>query len=226
MKNNHVEEMRYEKKWIYNNNSYYQVLSALMRSNFKFKYHYEKRIVNTVYFDDYNLSNVLDNIEGQKDRVKYRLRWYGSDKYIDKPVFEMKYKKALKTYKKKKSLFLKKKLNVNNINNLINLKKKFNLKIKNNHLLQPKILISYKRTYLISADNLIRATIDQDIRYKKLFKFNENFFYKLNNIVMEMKYDTDLDSYFRNLINNISVRYSKSSKYVNCMLLPSKEFSI
>ena len=92
--------------------------------------------------------------------------------------------------------------------------------------MQPKILISYKRTYLISADNLIRATIDQDIRYKKLFKFNENFFYKLNNIVMEMKYDTDLDSYFRNLINNISVRYSKSSKYVNCMLLPSKEFSI
>ena len=40
-----------------------------------------------------------------------------------------------------------------------------------------------------------------------------------------MKYDTNLDSYFRNHIDNIKVRYSKSSKYVNCMLIPSKEFS-
>lgn len=42
---------------------------------------------------------------------------------------------------------------------------------------------------------------------------------------MEMKYDINLGTYFRILINNISVRYSKSSKYVNCMLLPSREFS-
>ena len=224
-KKNYEEEMRYEKKWIYNNNSYYQTLSSLMRSNFKFKHHHENRIVNTVYFDDYNLSNVLDNVEGQKDRVKHRLRWYGSDRYIDKPIFEMKHKKALKTYKKKRFMTLKKKMDVNNITNFVDLKKKFNLKVKNNHLLQPKILISYKRTYLISSDNLIRATIDQDIKYKKLNKFNDNFFHKFNNIVMEMKYDINLDTYFRNLINNISVRYSKSSKYVNCMLLTSREFS-
>ena len=63
-----------------------------------------------MYFDDYNLSNVIDNIEGQKNRVKYRLRWYGSDKYIHKPVFETKYKKALQTYKKKIFINLKNKL--------------------------------------------------------------------------------------------------------------------
>jgi SPX domain protein involved in polyphosphate accumulation len=224
-KKDHQVEMRYEKKWIYNKNNYYQILSSLMRSNFNFKHHYKNRIVNTVYFDDYNLSNVIDNIEGQKNRVKYRLRWYGSDKYIHKPVFETKYKKALQTYKKKIFINLKNKLHTGNLDNFNDLKKKLNLKILNNNLLQPKILISYNRTYLISSDNLIRATIDQDIKYKKLGKFDNNFFYKFNNIVMEMKYDINLDSYFRSLINNISVRYSKSSKYVNCMLLSSKEFS-
>ena len=40
-----------------------------------------------------------------------------------------------------------------------------------------------------------------------------------------MKYDTDLDSYFRNQIDNIKARYSKSSKYVNCMLTPTREFT-
>ena len=134
-------------------------------------------------------------------------------------------KKLFKHIKKKIFINLKNKLHTGNLDNFNDLKKKLNLKILNNNLLQPKILISYNRTYLISSDNLIRATIDQDIKYKKLGKFDNNFFYKFNNIVMEMKYDINLDSYFRSLINNISVRYSKSSKYVNCMLLSSKEFS-
>ena len=97
---------------------------------------------------------------------------------------------------------------------------------KNKNILKPKILISYDRTYLISSNNLIRATIDSEIKYKKLDKFNFNFFQKLNNIIVEMKYDINLDSYFRSQINNIDTRYSKSSKYVNCMILPSREFSI
>jgi len=91
--------------------------------------------------------------------------------------------------------------------------------------LQPNILISYDRDYYISSNNLIRATVDTNIQYKKLNKFDLKFFYKFNNIILEMKYDTNLDSYFRNHIDNIKVRYSKSSKYVNCMLIPSKEFS-
>jgi len=224
MKNkNFQDELRYEKKWIYRNNNYLHILNALMRSKLKFKYHFENRTVNTIYFDDFNLSSIRDNIEGQKNRLKYRLRWYGLSDKIVNPVFETKYKIALKTYKKKKNLKIKYNIGINNLNSL---EKKIDLSSINNNILKPKILISYERTYLISSNNLVRATIDNRIKYKKLDKFNFNFFHKFNNIIVEMKYDINLDNYFRSQINNINVRYSKSSKYVNCMILPSREFTI
>ena len=101
-KKNFKNESRYEKKWIYKNNNYFFILNTLMRSKLKFKYHFENRKVNSIYFDDFNLSNIRDNIEGQKNRLKYRLRWYGLSDKIVNPIFEIKYKKGLKTYKKKK----------------------------------------------------------------------------------------------------------------------------
>ena len=54
--------------------------------------------------------------------------------------------------------------------------------------------------------------------------YNENFYRKFNNIILEMKYDISLDQYFRSMINEVSSRYSKNSKYVNCMLFPTRNF--
>lgn len=216
------KELRYEKKWIYNTQLYFQIINSLSRSKLKFKNQFKKRKVNTIYFDDYKLTNIVDNIEGQKNRVKYRLRWYGSKEFITNPVFETKYKLGLKTYKTKKNIDIKSKVPISNFHKLF---RQIDINLFHGKNLQPKILISYDRDYYISSNNLIRATVDTNIQYKKLNKFDLKFFYKFNNIILEMKYDTNLDSYFRNHIDNIKVRYSKSSKYVNCMLIPSKEFS-
>jgi len=216
------QELRYEKKWIYNTQLYFQIINSLSRSKLKFKDQFKKRKVNTIYFDDYKLTNIVDNIEGQKNRIKYRLRWYGSKEFIINPVFETKYKLGLKTYKTKKKIDIKSKVPISNFHKLF---KKIDMNLFHGKNLQPKILISYDRDYYISSNNLIRATVDTNIQYKKLNNFDLKFFYKFNNIILEMKYDTNLDSYFRNHIDNIKVRYSKSSKYVNCMLIPSKEFS-
>ena len=60
------------------------------------------------------------------------------------------------------------------------LKEKINFKGFNKNILNPKIHISYKRTYLVSSNNLIRATIDENIKYKKLNMYNENFYRKFN----------------------------------------------
>ena len=92
-------EIRYEKKWVYKNYHFFQLLNKLKRSELKFKIHHKSRLVNSIYFDDNNLSNIKDNLEGEKKRIKYRVRWYGSEKYIFKPFLEIKYKDALKTRK-------------------------------------------------------------------------------------------------------------------------------
>lgn len=223
-KNDPQKEIRFEKKWIYKNKHFDQLFTKLLRSNLRFKSHHQSRIVNSIYFDDLNLSNVKDNLEGEKKRIKYRVRWYGSENNINNAFFETKYKEAFKTFKSKKKLKLEKTLKTNDFKNLDILKKKINFKGFNKNILNPKIHISYKRTYLVSSNNLIRATIDENIKYKKLNMYNENFYRKFNNIILEMKYDISLDQYFRSMINEVSSRYSKNSKYVNCMLFPTRNF--
>jgi SPX domain protein involved in polyphosphate accumulation len=35
-------------------------------------------LVNNIYFDDSKKSNYCDNIEGNTNRKKYRIRWYNT----------------------------------------------------------------------------------------------------------------------------------------------------
>ena len=88
-------------------------------------------------------------------------------------------------------------------------------KIVLSKILLPTLLISYRRIYLISSNNLIRATIDYEIKSKRLLQFKNQFFCNFNDVILELKYDPNLDWVTRRTLNNIKVRYSKSSKYVN-----------
>jgi len=78
-------------------------------------------------------------------------------------------------------------------------------------------MTSYRRIYLISADKKIRATLDFDLKYKKMINYMEIFFINTDNIILEFKYSSNLDDYLRNLIPGIT-RLSKNSKYINSLL--------
>ena len=94
-----------------------------------------------------------------------------------------------------------------------------------NQNLKPINLIQYKRLYLISSNNLIRATLDYDIKSKKIINFLNPFFSNFRDVILELKYDTNLDNYVRTNLNQMNTRYSKSSKYINYTLLSSNNFS-
>tara|TARA_B100000686_G_C16505675_1_gene819416 strand:+ start:199 stop:873 length:675 start_codon:yes stop_codon:yes gene_type:complete len=221
----HTNNERLEKKWIFENNTmkFDNILISLIRSKFNFKQHYENRFINSIYFDNKNLSCVKDNLDGEKNRRKYRLRWYGSSKVIQNPYFEIKSKSGLTSNKNRIKINLKNNIKFND-HNVAKLSDIINKKIVLNKFLVPKILISYERTYLISSDNLIRATLDKNIKFKKLNFNSFGFFSNLKKIILEIKYTTDLDKHVRSLLNEIPVRYSKSSKYIQCMLMNSREF--
>ena len=74
-----MKNRRIEKKWVFRNADYLLVLNSLLRSQFFFKNHYPSRKVNSIYYDDINLSNIIQNLDGVSNRVKYRVRWYGSN---------------------------------------------------------------------------------------------------------------------------------------------------
>jgi len=90
---------RYERKWVFNNVNVLFLINALFRSKFLFNFQYEKRKVNSIYFDDQNYSSIRENLDGVSEKTKYRIRWYGKKNIITKPSFEIKSKKGFETKK-------------------------------------------------------------------------------------------------------------------------------
>ena len=155
---------RYERKFVINNLDLAQILVAIYRSKFYFKDIFNSRIVNSIYFDDVNLSSINENLDGISEKTKIRIRWYGDSKIIKNPILEIKKKREF--YVNKETI----PLNIDNLTflndknlyflenymNNLDFLKKINVKKK-------LILVSsthYKRKYFLSANNLIRATLD------------------------------------------------------------------
>lgn len=210
---------RYERKFILPENySVDSIESVLIKSRFSFTKQYEDRYVNSIYFDNKNLDSVKENLDGVVSKKKIRLRWYGSHNLIQNPRLEVKLKMG---YLNTKKIFelknIKLKFSENNLNNINSiLLKKYNF--LNNY----KIVTSthYIRKYFISIINNIRATIDTDIFYKKLRQLNN---FNLNNKdsrpILELKYKTADDDYVRANLKNLTLRFSKNSKYINSLIL-------
>jgi len=80
----------------------------------------------------------------------------------------------------------------------------------------PITKVRYNRTYFISKNKNVRATIDKNISYQKIYNYKIKFeSFKDNDLVLEFKYNTEFDSYVRNNLNKISLRLSKNSKFIN-----------
>ena len=86
-------------------------------------------------------------------------------------------------------------------------------------------MINYHRIYLISSNKLIRATIDYEVKSKRFLNFKNDFFCNFKDVILELKYEPDLDWSVKNTLDNIKARYAKSSKYVKCALNYAESFS-
>lgn len=216
---------RYERKWVFSNKNvnadHNQILILLNKSSFFFTKQFADRFVNSIYFDDQNYTSMHQNIDGVNFKKKYRLRWYGNFSHIKDPFFEIKEKSGFEV---KKKLF-----SVNELDNLNLLKyedvekieffinKNFNFKNK----IFPILTTHYLRNYFISENNLIRATIDTDLKSLFLYQMkNAGIIKEFNDIILELKYDLNLDEYVRSNLANISVRLSKNSKFINSAISP------
>ena len=216
---------RFEKKWVFKNSCYTEILISLYRSNFFFKEQHNSRLINSIYFDTNNFNCINDNLDGVNIRKKFRVRWYGHNSILKNPTLEIKCKKN----------FVSNKISIplNKFNNF-DIAKNYNIELLTKHInhnifqntnLKAMNLITYQRLYLISSNNLIRATLDYNIRSKKFINFQNDFFANYNDVILELKYDIDLDNYLRKNLKEMNTRYSKSSKYINYTLFSSNNYS-
>jgi len=211
---------RYERKWVFDNKNanidYNQILILINKSSFFFTKQFPDRFVNSIYFDDQHYSSMHQNIDGINLKKKYRLRWYGDLLKIQDPFFEVKEKSGFEVRKK---IFSIKDLNDLNLSKDSDIKKieiyinkNFNFKNK----IFPILTTHYIRNYFISLNKLVRATIDRNLKSLSLYQSrNAGIMKEFNDIILELKYDLNLDEYVRSNLENISVRLSKNSKFVN-----------
>ena len=202
-------ESRIERKFIIGltNNDFFEKILKLNC----FHNPYKNRTVNSIYFDTNDYSFLRANIDGVSFRKKIRVRWYNND--LNNFFFEEKVKRNFLVSKK-----------IEKINFLFNIKsfqdsldKYLNSEINNNFTdSNYKIVLktNYKRSYWLSNDKKIRATIDTNLKTSPGYDLGKNIY--LSESILEFKYLPRYENYFRNFFKEIEsgLRAVKYSKYV------------
>lgn len=215
-------DYRYERKFLISELDLDEIKLIVKLHPALFTEIYHQRYVNNIYFDTLCMKNYFDNVNGSSDRIKVRIRWYGNlFGLIEKPVLELKIKKALLGTKKSYPL------------TPISLDGKFNFEalretFKNSdipdalrHMLmqfRPVLINRYSRSYYRSADGNYRITIDSDLDFYAIKSFQNSYMHKYtrNNIlVLELKYDHDKDQYARQISTLFPFRLTRNSKYLD-----------
>ena len=95
-------DFRNEKKLIFHQSESY--LLNLLKF-LQLKEIYEKRKINSIYLDTFDLNDFTDTVDGEKQRSKLRVRWYGQTfNSTIKPILENKIKINNKNFKIKQNL--------------------------------------------------------------------------------------------------------------------------
>ena len=217
---------RFERKWdIGGNVDTTAFLIAILRSNFMFTESYGSRNINTIYFDDIDCTSISENLDGVRFKKKYRLRWYGNSEVISKPQIEIKSKNGLIGKKTTFPLDIYKDIKLDH-DGLEEISDIFVKKIKINKILYPILSTHYLRHYFLSSNKHIRATFDKSLKSLQMYGLKNLIFKKdFNNSIFEIKYNKNYDNYVKENIKDISLRISKSSKYVTTALNKPISFS-
>ena len=203
-----MNEKRIEKKFVFGKFRDDYLEKILLLNGF-LKLH-PSRTINSIYLDTLNFDFAKDNINGVSKRKKIRFRWYNED--FSNIFLEEKNKQNFQVIK-----VINKATNIKSKYNLIeNLKEYFfNLKNRYNDFNYKFVLkTNYFRSYWISDNKKIRATIDTNLNTSPIN--NLQFKLNLNETILEFKFSPNNENDFRNLFfyNNLNLRSKKYSKYL------------
>jgi SPX domain protein involved in polyphosphate accumulation len=216
-----VKKWRYERKFVVPGIDKYEIETHLKMHPAMFSEIFTERSINNIYLDWPGLSSFWENIIGQSQRLKVRIRWYGNlVGFIEKPVLELKVKNGYLGGKLSfplASFSLDSKLRLEDIISIIENSAIPNLIKPDMSNLRLSLLNSYKRKYFLSSDKKFRVTIDSNLNYYSI-KNRENEFksrpFSNESLIVEMKYEQGSDNEAHLISERFVFRNTKSSKYV------------
>ena len=190
---------RSENKFIINKNKIFEFKQWLVKNNYSQLF--PKRKINSVYFDNKDLTIYKDSIEGTVPRKKIRIRTYSNEFFKDTNIFnyEIKISSVEGRYKISKKF-------IKDINNI------FNGIFDNQYgMCYPILNVVYEREYYIQ--NKSRITIDTNIKYHSINGKILSKHHSLDhNFVVEDKTKYLNDSF---LLESFSFENKRFSKYSN-----------
>ena len=217
-------QYRYERKFVFEHKHPAYVGVVVKNHPANFHEIFQQRHVNNIYLDKPGLRHYSDNYDGNTNRKKVRIRWYGDTLGgVNKPILEFKIKRGELGLKRSYSL------------PSFNIEKGFNTKQLNDIFeqadlpdtvreeiggLEARLLNTYSRRYFRSFDGHFRFTIDSKLEYYRFSQQHNLFLHKIpdyQNVILELKYDIDYASKVSNITSKLPVRLSKFSKYVSGM---------
>jgi SPX domain protein involved in polyphosphate accumulation len=219
-----LREYRHERKFQLSGISSSQVESVIRQHPALFSEIYYSRYINNIYCESSDMKGYFDNVNGLFKRAKVRIRWYGDlFGHIKKPILELKIKKGslgTKEFYPLESFTIEEGFNTRLISDIFersNIPEALRLKLRT---VRPFLLNRYKRKYFQSADKNYRITIDTDLRYFGVDKFNNTFLHQSIdscNIILELKYAKARDDILDTIKNTFPFRLSRNSKYVSAV---------
>ena len=203
-----MNENRIEKKFVLGKYEE-DTLKKILTIN-GFKKSFPSRYISSIYLDTLNFDFAKDNINGVGKRKKIRFRWYNED-YENIYLEE----KSKQNFVVKKTIDLFK--NVKSKKNLVeNLKDYFFVKTKKYKEFNYRFILktNYLRSYWISEDKRIRATIDTSLNTSPINDLSRKL--DLSETILEFKFSPSNETFFRNFFykKNLNLRSKKYSKYL------------
>ena len=182
------------------------------------------RWVNNIYFDMHNYRAFAENLSGTSSRTKVRYRWYGETVGPDIGALEVKCRRNYFGWKHRYTVSeppYKSGYSFNNMRQALieQLPPGGKRHLHANPF--PIIVNRYYRKYFLSSDGKIRVTVDIKQRvWDQRFKPFPNFENRANlphTLVVEIKFDRKDRQLGSKILQNIPLRVSRHSKYMNAV---------
>lgn len=203
--------MRFERKYRIENEPLAEVLQLLRLNPAAFRMLYPERQINNIYFDTHDLMTFRQNLAGQNERRKFRVRWYGDDpRVVENPRFEIKRKHNELGDKIVRNIAA---FSFGELDQLSQAIRDLPLDLPS---LRPVLLNSYRRAYFQSADQHFRVTVDYDMRYHSMIygpAFDRYLYYDPA-LIVELKYERELDRRVNFITQHLPYRQARHSKYI------------
>ncbi|WP_372806533.1 polyphosphate polymerase domain-containing protein [Pontiella sp.] len=214
-------EWRYERKMLPPGTDPASVELRIRMHPAGFREVYPPREVNNLYLDTLGRADYFEHVQGVTSRCKTRIRWYGAlDGPIARATLELKIKRGAVGRKESypvADFALNHAADADALRSVLNTLQAPAAVRAAVELRRPSLVNRYARRYYLSADGLVRLTLDTKLQYfdpRNTARPLGHPVRDVQTLVVELKYASDHAPQAAAIVNRLPFRISRCSKYV------------